>query len=188
MNTYCNYLNFSVPIFNDTFNGRVDPADKSQNCHWTLPKDIMNQQFIDLLFGLDIYIYLVEVFYKYPKDDNDKGIHTDHLMGDYVKINCVFGGKNSRMQWWKTKPNALDTKELAETIIKTNWIGFDINEVDPVYDCELSYPSLVQVGIPHNIHNPTEERWCVSIVLMDTKTKERIKMADAYNRFRDYLI
>ena len=42
----------------------------------------------------------------------------------------------------------------------------------------VKFPSIVQAGIPHNIINYSEPRWCLSIVLVRS-TGERLTMKES---------
>ena len=182
MNNYCNNLDFRFNAFDESF----DYRNLSKDIHSILPENSLNKKFLEFINSLGMYVSFAEVFYRAPSD-GIYGIHTDNYSGDYVKINYIFGGKDSTMRWYKVKPDAPE-KQVTESLISTPNVAYDVHEVDLVYESQLGFPSLIQVGIPHNVYNPIEERWAVSLAFRDLVTKKRISMEDACNRFRDFII
>jgi hypothetical protein len=157
MNKYCAYLNIPFPLFK----GHVDSFQLPKIKHFKLDKDeFINDELINWFTFLKLEIYLIEVFYSPP---NVIGvIHIDSVGGDYTKLNWQFGGKDSIMNWYsETTPNA---RKKRITSIGSNSITFDTDNVTKVHHQAIQNPSLIQVGVPHNIENFSEDRWVVSVV------------------------
>lgn len=160
----------------------VDINSYSTNFHTKIPFNDINNDLISLLTTLNLTIGLAELFYTAPHSFT--GIHTDCLGGDYIKINYIFGGKGSFMYWWKPKPNIIKTP--LKTSIDSSYISYNITEVDLIDKQPVKFPSIVQVGIPHNIQNFEEPRYCLSLVLKK-QNNTRLTMAESIEIFKEYL-
>jgi len=143
----------------------------------------VNPKLINLFTSLDLKICSTHLFYTSPQVFS--GIHIDAYGGDYTKINYVYGGKNSKMIWYKTKNNI--KKSINTTCIGAPYIKYTISEVKIIEAHPINFPSIVQAGIPHNIVNPTEPRYCISMILLNT-IGERLSMEDSIKIFSKYII
>lgn len=141
-------------------------------------KDILSNEILELFQTLNLDITILEIFYR--SRNVNSNIHIDSAGGDYAKLNWIFGGKDSKMRWWK--PKSLLSGDTRVSDIKTNFISYKPDEVDLLYEAELVTPSLVQVGIPHNVYNPDyEERYCFSLVYR--KNNKRPTMRESVDLF-----
>lgn len=131
--------------------------------HTKIPASELNQDLINFLASKDIYIYNVQTFSLIP--DYVQPIHIDGQGGDIAKINFLFGGNDSLMQWYKEKPGA--PRVFNKTPAGTLYQDFSYDQVEILESCTLKFPSLVQVGIPHNLINKQEHLICISILLAD---------------------
>jgi hypothetical protein len=137
----------------------------------------LNPELVSIIKSLNLRILLAEHFYT-PAGVFSP-IHTDLKGGDYTKLNYIFGGKNSTMQWYDIK-NVSKTKEIVPYAV------YDINDVDLLHSQPIGFPTVVQVGIPHNIQNYDEPRHCIGIVLQ-TKNNQRLRMQDSIDIFNQYI-
>jgi hypothetical protein len=147
------------------------------------PADIINNDLFILMNRLDLEITDAEVFYVKPNITNT--IHTDHHGGDYVKLNYIYGGKDSYMAWYRQKP------EIIKNVDKTlDYVAFSLHEVELIEKQSILNlnSSIVQVGIPHNIINFEEPRYCFSISLCHKGgwLAGRLKMDEAIKIFKPY--
>jgi hypothetical protein len=147
--------------------------------------DAINEEFINLLSSLDLTINHVESFYK-PASIGFSKAHIDVLGGDISKINWVFGGKDSTMNWFELLPG----KEIIQntTLIGTTYLSANEQDINLIDSCKLQSPSLVQVGILHNIINSVEDRFCVSVCFIDNKTNARVSFETATALLKQYLL
>jgi hypothetical protein len=150
--------------------------------HIKISIDDINNDLILFLKTLNLTIGRVELFYNLPFRFST--IHLDDTGGDYIKLNYVFGGKNSLMYWWKQKPNISNSAEL--NALNSSYIDYKIDQVDLIDKQPVNFPSIVQVGIPHNIHNFEEPRYCLSLVLKK-QDNTRLTMAESIEMFKQYL-
>ncbi len=143
----------------------------------------INPELIALLDVLNIHIGNAESFYSTPY--LAQRIHTDNSGGDYIKLNFIYGGKGSRMQWYTVKENiVVPNKKITQA--GTNYISWYKNQVNLVESTELISPSLVQVGTPHNVANRGEFRLCISLLLIDSINNHRMTMKEACERLHTY--
>ena len=146
----------------------------------------INHELISFLSTLNLTISWAVVFYTAPFGFT--GIHVDidnnNKSNDYVKLNYIFGGRNSVMCWWKQKDNVSST--LLRTVAGSGYMPFEIHQVDLIDEQQVKFPSIVQVGIPHNIKNFEEPRYCLSLVLKK-RYRTRLTMAESIELFKQYL-
>ena len=150
---------------------------KIQRQHVKINTTQLNPEFIECLKSLNIYISFAEVFYIKPNITTD--IHIDASLGDITKINYIYGGEDSQMIWYL--PNTETCGEKKTTCVNSNYIAFTSDEVTKVYADTLTKPSIVQVGVPHNIINGNQARHCLSMVI--TENYKRITMSRAIEIF-----
>lgn len=141
-----------------------------------------NKELINLIMSLKLEISFVEIFYRSPGEQS--GIHIDSDPGDLSKINWIFGGKNSMMRWYQPKSSTSGGKRI--TPIGTFYWHYDLNDVNLICQRSLESSHLVQVGIPHDIYNPEQERFCASMVYR-YKSGQRLTMQQSIEIFKDYV-
>jgi len=178
---YYKHLNLNIPVLND-----LAPLDILEKTHHT---DISQQcdvffhpEFLDFIKSKDVYIMFAEAFFSVPGVTQD--IHTDSVSGDYIKINYVLGGRHSLMHWYQVKPNIHVAPML--TVIGTKYLGFTKEQVYRINSTHVGF-SIVQVGIPHNITNPLENRLCISLSIGHVGNHQRLTMAAAVEIFSEYI-
>jgi hypothetical protein len=145
----------------------------------------INPELISILHRHNITVKYAESFYSSP--NFFQTIHTDNLGGDYVKLNFVYGGKGSTMNWYQVKEGIIPKKVYFTAKVSTEYIPWTIDMVDLVESDPLEYPSLVQVGCPHNVINADEYRLCISLLLRDTNLN-RISIQSATTNLADLII
>jgi hypothetical protein len=177
--TNCFDINLSLnPLKED-----IDIKSYGTNAHTPISITDININLILLLYKLGLKIQLVELFHT--SSHSFTTIHTDAAGGDYTKMNFIYGGKNSKMIWYRVKSDS--KKPINSTNIGTPYIGHELTEVDLIEECSVKFPSIIQVGIPHNILNYEEPRYCLSIVLAKT-LGGRITMNESLNIFKSYIV
>lgn len=181
MNQSCYNLNLSIPLFKEGINPFSFPKER----HTILDIDkVLNLDIINWFSNFSLKIILVEVFYSSPFFIS--GIHADCNGGDINKINWVFGGEDCKMNWYSaTQVNASQLTML--TPVGTEYIPYRYRDVDLLHSEVLKSPSLVHVGIPHNVVNGMYDRWCVSVVYADLLTNKRPTMVESLNLFKSYI-
>ena len=172
------FLNLNIPLFREG----ITVNDLPKNHIAVIDKDkLINEKIFHFFESLNLKISFVETFYKTPEASGS--IHTDSVGGDYVKLNWIFGAGDSEMCWYRPKAG-LEKKPLF-TDTNTRYLSYSQDEVEEITRIKLKNPTLVQVGIPHNIVNVTEDRYCVSIIFENGK---RPSMQESIEIFKDYII
>lgn len=109
-----------------------------------------------------------EVFYTLPGKSLPIHIDDDQF-DDHCKLNFVYGGDGSLMQWWRQKDPAAPLQH-KKTAIGTTYVVFDPNDCDLIWTAQVGCPSLVNAGQPHSVLNCTAEpRVTLSLVLESAK-------------------
>ena len=151
-------------------------------------KEYINPDMVKLLAEIGIDVYYCELFYSPPSFFSQIHIDANAVRSDFTKINWVFGGKDSVMNWYKPKH---DTDRPVEYIPanKLPYKSYQQQEVDLLYSANLKTPSVVQVGIPHNITNFSEDRYCISLALASINNNEiyRPTMEESLTLLSKYL-
>ena len=148
-----------------------------------LPSSLINPKLVNFLLSKKIKIKHSETFYSTPFFVQP--IHTDVLGGDIAKLNFVFGGKDSIMNWYKIKPNINVPNKV--TGAGTLYSEYTLDQVDLIETAEIKMPCLVQVGVPHNIINDSEIRICVSLILGNLDN-EILTMSESTELLKDYMV
>lgn len=174
------FLNLNIPIFKEG----LPIAALSKNSIAILDHDkYLNHNLLELFNKLNLKIVLVETFFK--NRYHRSSIHTDVTGGDFTKLNWVFGCNSSEMCWYK--PITDVNTDTDKTMIDTTYISYTRDQTIEIERTVIKNPTLVQVGIPHDISEVTEDRWCISIVFKDITTDRRPTMAESRLIFKDFL-
>ena len=186
MNSYCCNLKFPFELFesnHDCASWLVQHRNFSE--HFTISPRELNCQLIVWLNQLGLSLRLVEIFYRTPESNSRIHVDTD-APGDYVKLNYVYGGGASVMNWYQ--PNENSTATRVVTPIYSHAVYYRDTEVELLHSQTVGQPGLVQVGVPHRVCAVTEERFCVSLVIVYTKNLQRLTFLEAKQLFKDYIV
>ena len=177
MNVYCNSLNFNVyPL-----DGKIKLLPHQDHLR-KLNLKLINPKLSCIFDSLGITVNSLQHL-SYPP--YFKGtIHTDNDGGDYVKLNWIYNGFDSILNWYKPINDVEKNKNVVSK--EYTFIQYDESEVELLYSQSVTLPSLIQVGIPHNVINFNEPRECLSMVLFYKDI--RITMHDSIKIFNQYLI
>lgn len=153
----------------------------------------VNPLFNDFLKSLGLYIQTIHLFYK-KASSYQRQPHVDFIPGinyktggDFARLNFVYKGKNSRMLWFKINDNVVPTEARSEGSIK--YFQYKFNDLKLAEIADMKQPCIVQVGQPHSIINPLEERYCLSMNLTkpDFKKDQVLTMDEMVEVFKDYI-
>jgi len=192
---YCVPLNLDLKLFkssDDTISFiRNNPlwASSPYKLYFRVDTSELSDELLELFEKHNQQVKLIEVFYVYPNAET--GIHTDGFRrGDFPKLNFVFGGEDSTMNWWKIS-DEYKRKEYSQgiytkSLIEADSIIYEKTDVDFAYSKTLSGAALIQAGSPHNIVNKHQDRFCVSFIFADKTLKRRLTMREAIDKFKEY--
>jgi hypothetical protein len=144
----------------------------------------INPEFISLLDSLNIYVSHGQSFYSKP--NFIQRIHTDNSGGDSVRLNFIYGGKESKMNWYEVIENQEVTNNLSTHPLGTSYLLWAKSQVKLIESTELISANIVQVGIPHNTTNQNEYRLCISFPILDSVKRYRLTMEETCERFKNY--
>jgi hypothetical protein len=178
MNPYYNPLTLDIPPLVNGFD-----IQQTTVHHTLIDLSNINPNIKQLLLSLGITINWIELFYRKP--GHLGSIHADNQSGDFTKINWVYKGNKSQMLWFTINDTQSD-KKTSVTMANTEYLKYSISEVTHVETASLQGPSLVQVGIPHLVVNPYEDRYCLCFVLTDLNGN-RIMMKRAQELLTEYI-
>ena len=176
MNPYC------VPASINVTPLTKDVTSYGTQGHVSIPLSDIHPNFVKFLARYNLELLLAELFYNPPRKISR--IHVDALGGDYSKINFVYGGEKSLMCWYSANPGIVKD-QIDYTMINTRSVDYAPDEVTLLHRQTIHSPSIVQVGIPHNIINAAKPRWCLSLVPIDIDTKKRITFQQTIEIFKD---
>jgi len=143
--------------------------------------NLLNTNLLELLQNIGIHIVHVESFFTLPNTETTP--HIDIYPGDLTKLNFIYLGQGSTMNWYNPRPGHSIKKSI--TSIGTPYFYADIQDIEKMHCANLQGPSIVQVGVLHNISNAQEDRYCISCVIVN-KNRQRLTYKDALERFANY--
>jgi hypothetical protein len=151
--------------------------------HSFLQESYLNPNLVDIFESLNLIITQIETFYLPPFIES--GIHVDDLGGDFTKINWIFKGGGSKMNWYE--PIAPDSGITKTMQMGTLYRYYEPDQVKKIYDHSIQGSAIIQAGIPHNITTGHEERFCVSVSYR-TRKYHLMTMHETTEVFQNYLV
>ena len=179
MNPYCNSVNIPVlPLHG------LNPIDQTVN-HTKIDDKFISPKFIEFLDKLNLAVGWAVLFYREP--NSRWPIHTDCSDNDRAKINWVYNGEDSKMNWY-TLTNSAKNKPPGKTTIGTLYYHYIPDEVILAHSETITGTCLVQAGVPHDVITQTQPRHCVSISPCHKESRKFLTMNEALVFFKDYLL
>lgn len=163
-------LPFSIKIDSQRFTGQQTRC----NCS-ILSKDMC--QWVEL--NLDAVVLWTEIFYLPPNQSYD--IHCDgHEVDNKCKLNYIINGEDSIMYWYRTVDN--NKIDSAYSKSNTRYLKLEKTNAEEICQATLINLNLVNVGDFHTVENGKNDRWCISIVVGDKNTKDRLNYNEVKSR------
>ena len=155
-----------------------------ENHHVRIQPEHIDPQLVGWLKDLGLYVVVAEYFYTAP--NKSLAPHCDTVeLSNVVKLNWMYGGDDSTMDWYEMKPNR--PLPQYETIINTK---FSIPAVDDIIlkqSIKIGKPSLINVGQVHGVRNGKQPRYVYSFVIGVTATQQRLEWDQAKEIFVKYI-
>lgn len=170
------------------------PMDDLPKEGWNLiPVEFIEPKLIDFLKNKGIVITTISSFYDVYGDSYQPGpIHSDlHGTGDMSKLIWVWG-EHHEMSWYTHKANIpvdadiMENSDAPENVIR-KYTVFERYKLDKIYSNKIGLPSLIQVGIPHQMVTFGGIRRSLTMVLHDFDGNI-ITMNAAKLIFKEYLV
>lgn len=178
MNKFCIDLDLGVPLFKPN----IDPMLFPTTYHMALDNTTISNELKDLLWEHKMYPAFFEYFYK--SEFHTGNIHSDtDKLGDWPKLNWVFGGEDSTMSWYMLKDGAVPI--INNTNANTYSLHFNSEDLILAHTQHQGTPSLIQSGIPHSAKTLTKVRRCFSLCVH--RDKQRPTWDDMISAFSKYI-
>jgi hypothetical protein len=177
------YLNLDIPLFKNGVSENDVP--KLPMMKTLVIADYINPELVKFFDTLNLQVTYLASFFKNRGHTGSGCVHVDDEGGDYVKLNWVFGAGESLMCWYEPKDNF--NKSISINVAKRFYVHYEDFEVNLIESAPIKNPTIVQVGIPHNIINVTEDRLCISVVICIKGSRNRLPMQQALDIFKDYI-
>lgn len=148
------------------------------------PNEIITQDLINLVDSIGLTMINSIVLF-YPEQSLKSGIHIDDVgISDQVNLNYVIDHGFALTNWYSPIG---DYNGDASSNIFTKTIRYDINKMTVAESYHITECCLFQGGIPHNVSNIKEPRWCVSIKLRH-KNGNIVTWDNAVDLFKEFIV
>lgn len=180
---------------NLSLNPLTIPVEELPTDFWNLiPKSIIASDLLNFLYGKKIKVDNISSFYEEHNSEvyEPGAIHSDcHGIGDMTKLIWMWGD-DYNMSWYLPKPNTLvdydyDINDLSPDNSIRNYTKFTLDQMDEIYSTKIGFPSLIQVGIPHQVKTFNGKRRSLTMALQDFNDNF-ISMNDAKIIFKDNIL
>ena len=151
-------------------------VDQQTKCNINLLPEKVHQWLENTL---DAVVLWTEIFYLPPNRSYD--IHCDgHEIDSKCKLNYIINGDDSVMHWYK----AADHNKIIYAYSKSNtrYLKLEKTNAEEICQATLINLNLVNVGDFHTVVNGKNDRWCISIVVGDKITKDRLNYNEVKSR------
>jgi hypothetical protein len=153
--------------------------------------EFVSPQLISLFKNAQLDLYHSATVFVCKPNKNTR-IHTDVLSfsnesdvpDDFIRINYVLSGNDSYMNWYDVDNQNIGNIGYNNKDIPL--LQWEYDQVRLIHKQRVGFPSIVQVGIPHNISNNDNTRICIS--LRPLKNGCRLTMAEACFALGRYII
>ncbi len=158
-------LNLNVPFIREDISSRLTHLKRTIQIR---PELILHEKLISLIesFGT-IKIVNCLVFY-YPARTASLIHNDDAGVFDQTNLNFVIGGTGSKVCWYDTIPGY--SGEIFTTSFATR-PTYNSDKMIVSESTEIIGACLLQAGTPHNIINPIEDRYCISVKLKNINSE-----------------
>ena len=180
MNNYVTKLNLPIDVEFDFEKYLV--YNKAQNA---ADKLVAPSNLVELLTKHGMIIDWLEVFVLRPGQNHP--IHTDGPeIDNKAKFNYIVGGAGSKMRWYDS---TLENCRVHVTSTgNTCMLAKNPATIKTLYEEEIRGFVVAKVGILHDVTNPNEMRFCLSLALHDAVTDARLSYEEVVDRLSDYII
>jgi hypothetical protein len=171
------FPNYPIPDITKKFHCRVELKD-------------INSNLIDWFSDLDIEGHPGmpgEFFYTPPHSILRH--HADHTeITDVAKLNWMWGGEGSLMDWYELKPGATLYTDKGTTPVKSVPGRARKGDIVHKFSATIGTPSLVNVGRLHGVRNLDQPRYVACFIPVWKGTRTRLTMSEATTLFQKYIV
>jgi hypothetical protein len=147
---------------------------------------LLSQKWIDYMHSIGLPVKSAIVFFREPYYIHP-GAHVDVFWDGRIvtgALNWVVDPMDDSEMIWYDMP--LDSGQFLLTPAETKYLNWDLPSVENhVLDrrCIAKHPTLVNVGIPHNIIVKSRSRWAISVRLESGVVDSWQEMVDFFSPF-----
>jgi len=147
---------------------------------------LLSQKWIDYMHSIGLPVKSAIVFFREPYYIHP-GAHVDVFWDGRIvtgALNWVMDPMDDSEMIWYDMP--LDSGQFLLTPAETKYLNWDLDSVENhVLDrrCIAKRPTLVNVGIPHNIIVKSRSRWAISVRLESGVVDSWQEMVDFFSPF-----
>jgi hypothetical protein len=187
-NTFCKHVNVPFELSLDSLNS-IQARIPNRGWPMMLKFFESDPNLLNFLAQHNIGINHAEAFYTPPGQKLFIHIDGPEINNHWTKLNWVYGGEGSKMQWWSLK-NPNKPPNVKSTPTGTPYMYFEPSDCDLVWSDSVGQPSLVNVGVPHSVDNTASStgRWCLCYILEDLLSKRKLEWSEAADRLQAYLM
>ncbi len=121
---------------------------------------VIHEEFQMFLDAHNLKIHELQIF-TYRANQN-LGIHVDdEVVDNKAKINVIYGGEDSLVEWFQPLPGIIKPVEFSP--MGTKYLKFADHETVMACSANLVGPYLVNTGVPHRVKNGNSPRVCLSM-------------------------
>lgn len=161
-----------------------------QTAIWFADQNNISSEYKKWLEELDLVMTYPPLIFYTPVG-KQCGIHVDghSPYSDRACMNWCVQGAGSMMHWYSLKQDE-SPFETTETQAGTPYIQYHPKQVNHLYSHIVKWPTIVQTGIPHNIHNSMwEPRWIISCDISRKSNPDAgLTMQEAEEIFKKWII
>jgi hypothetical protein len=185
---YC--VDLSIPVAHPL----KDPSILNQTGDtaeiWFADHNNVSIEFTEWLDSLGLVMTYPPLIFYTPKG-KQCGIHIDGYgeLSDRACINWCVAGAGSLMHWYVVKDRQ-EPFENTKTQAGTPYVQYHPSQVEHLHSQSIKWPSIVQTGIPHNIHNSMfEPRWVLSCdISIKSAPEAGLTMEQAKEIFKQWIL
>jgi hypothetical protein len=183
-------IDLKTPIFHPLNDTSILNQTDDNTAIWFADPGNVSVEYTNWLDSLGLVITYPPLIFYTPKG-KQCGIHVDGYSStaDRACMNWCVQGVGSMMHWYKLKEGE-EPFEVTETQAGTPYIQYHPSQLTHLYSHVVKWPTIVQTGVPHNIHNNVwEPRWLISCDISKKENPEAgLTMAEAADVFKKWIV
>lgn len=183
-------IDLKVPVPHPLKDASILNQSDDQTEIWFADHSNVSDDYTKWLDSLGLVMTYPPLIFYTPKG-RQCGIHVDghSAHSNRACMNWCVQGSGSMMHWYNLREGEVPF-ETTETQAGTPYIQFHPKQVDHLHSHVVKWPTIVQTGIPHNIHNSTwEPRWVISCDISKKEDPEAgLTMEQALEIFKQWII
>lgn len=182
-------IDLTVPVIHPLKDPSILNQTGDQTEIWFADHKDVSVEFLTWLEELGLVMTYPPLIFYTPKG-KQCGIHVDGHSpdSDRAAMNWCVQGVGSMMHWYNLKDGE-QPFETTDTQAGTPYLQYHPKQVNHLYSHIVKWPTIVQTGIPHNIHNNVwEPRWIISCDVSKKENPEAgLTMAESLEIFKSWI-